>query len=521
MANDSLTVEQKLVLDVCMSYVKNKNFTLINKDLTSINWESVIQFCRQNKVLLIFHKLINKYIPDSAKNIFSDAISCYNSERQATLQELENIINNAETRRIDIIYIKGFVLSATLYDNVFFRDWGDIDLLVREEDTEKTVDLMLDLGYNQTIFGSVNVPPKEIKKKIEGAKHELIFYKMVESESVWAEVKNSTSGLAKRFINYFIESAIPIKIQNYNIKTFDLNHTFLHLIGNTYNNTEYFKGVYDLNLRDYMDLLLFIKQNNEEVNWMQIRELTNKYEMTHKVYSVLYNTKELISELIPEDLLELFDVKKNQFDNNNKHGEVVKWNSSFIFRLFNKAERIKEFTTLFLKKNISSENPNYKNRIILNNSTESKSFTIPNINDAEYGVEYFISKEESQICISLLLNQKIFIEENHVILFDFFVCSNNDFIRKTIVYTHVDYPLDDWFYENPIKYTSEKVLTDAKNRSLIKIYFSEDEFKGDQSNILSYKTSLYKKNQFIELLGYEYGNNDFFWLEENFGVIEV
>lgn len=79
--------------------------------------------------------------------------------------------------------------------------------------------------------------------------------------------------------------------------------------------------------------MLFIKQNKETINWTQISELASMYEMKHKVLSVLCNTNELIPEFIPNVVLKIFDVKTTSV--NHKYGEVVKWNSTFTFRLFN------------------------------------------------------------------------------------------------------------------------------------------------------------------------------------------
>ena len=56
-----------------------------------------------------------------------------------------------EQHNIPVIFFKGPVLAASTYGNILLRQNGDLDLLVRNEDFQQAIELIISQGYEQTI----------------------------------------------------------------------------------------------------------------------------------------------------------------------------------------------------------------------------------------------------------------------------------------------------------------------------------------------------------------------------------
>ncbi len=68
--------------------------------------------------------------------------------------ELLTILDAANKKSILIIPIKGFSIGEEYYKKFGFRPLSDIDLLIKEEELEKGIKLLCELGYEKNFFGA-------------------------------------------------------------------------------------------------------------------------------------------------------------------------------------------------------------------------------------------------------------------------------------------------------------------------------------------------------------------------------
>ncbi|OUL26880.1 hypothetical protein BV378_12205 [Nostoc sp. RF31YmG] len=116
-----------------------------------IDWEYLIQIAARNQVMLLLYWSLNTTCPDAfPKAILSQQRNLYYTNAQRNLfqtAELLKLLNLFEAHNILTIPFKGPVLAASAYGNLALRQFGDLDMLVQEQDIPKATDLLISQGY--------------------------------------------------------------------------------------------------------------------------------------------------------------------------------------------------------------------------------------------------------------------------------------------------------------------------------------------------------------------------------------
>ena len=116
----------------------------------NINWELFIQLLRKHR--LVSHIIKNKYTEECLPGTIYERIKHINvNQSKKTLLftgELFKIHEILNANNISHIFFKGSLLSLELYNDIGFRNFKDIDLLVSKKDVEKAVKLITDLNYS-------------------------------------------------------------------------------------------------------------------------------------------------------------------------------------------------------------------------------------------------------------------------------------------------------------------------------------------------------------------------------------
>lgn len=121
---------------------------LLQKD---IDWEYLIQIVSRNQVMPLLYWSLNTTCPDACPKATLSLLRnlCYTNAQRNLFQtaELLKILNLFEAHGIPAISFKGPVLAASAYSNIALRQFGDLDILVQEQDIPKATDLLISQGY--------------------------------------------------------------------------------------------------------------------------------------------------------------------------------------------------------------------------------------------------------------------------------------------------------------------------------------------------------------------------------------
>ncbi|MBV6623410.1 MAG: nucleotidyltransferase family protein [Rivularia sp. (in: Bacteria)] len=125
--------------------------TLVKQE---IDWQKLIKTANYHKLIPLLYQKLKRICPELVPN---EVLIQLKQEFQANAtrnlfitSELLKLLDLFESQQIHAIPIKGAVLAVCAYGNVAFRQFGDLDILVREEDAIKARDLLVSVGYEST-----------------------------------------------------------------------------------------------------------------------------------------------------------------------------------------------------------------------------------------------------------------------------------------------------------------------------------------------------------------------------------
>jgi hypothetical protein len=126
--------------------------SLISED---IDWTYLSRIARGHRMMPLLYRTLNSTCSDAVpKEILQELREHFyaNAGRNLFLtKELIKIVEFFEAHGIPSIPYKGPVLAASVYGNLAFREFGDLDILVRERDYPRAQRLLVDLGFRLTI----------------------------------------------------------------------------------------------------------------------------------------------------------------------------------------------------------------------------------------------------------------------------------------------------------------------------------------------------------------------------------
>lgn len=132
-----------------------------------LDWSSLVAFAEDHGVLGLVAALLVAYNENVIPLEHRDSVRAW--RRAQTLftmnltVEMFRLFDSFAAAGVEALVIKGPVLSARCYGDPGLRQYGDLDLIVRDKDILRATELMLSLGYE------ASVPVSAIKaKKVPG-----------------------------------------------------------------------------------------------------------------------------------------------------------------------------------------------------------------------------------------------------------------------------------------------------------------------------------------------------------------
>ncbi|WP_027085490.1 nucleotidyltransferase family protein [Cohnella panacarvi] len=348
----SLTIEQKVLLRTIRSILLEK--PIQNRDYIDVDWNAFLDLSKNHKVMPVIFKVVSPYIPPDYQSFWKEAYENHVSKINSILLALRDVTAILKKENIHFSVMKGLCLSVLLFDDIFARHTGDIDLLFNDRHSKQAFDLLSRHGYKSYI-GVDRADLCNIEQGLalqipfpllKGYRHHEYFemWKQFENHYVSVEIQRylHETIMCEDSIETFIRSNTQINIRDFQVPTMDLYHTFLCLCENADNDGSSEQPI----LRNMFDIAIFLKKFKTQIDWNRLSVLADHYKMGSIVHQTLSEVNDLFGEVMSHQFKTIESIQK------------WKWNLSIHDRIFTtpeeyERERLKQHQQKTIQKVIS------------------------------------------------------------------------------------------------------------------------------------------------------------------------
>jgi hypothetical protein len=205
--------------------------------------------------------------------------------------EFNRLFNSLHEAEIPVIVVKGAFLAEHVYRNIAARIIGDVDLIFKIKDIERSLELVKELGYANRLL------PLDSEQELS---HE---YGSPPSRPNSADLdihwglEATTSGFDIDTEGFW-ERSIPVLLADAPVRTLCPVDLLLHLCLHT-SYHHHFQG----GLRGLVDIREVIMHPPQPIDWDVFTRRSQEWRITRPVYFALRLTHELIGLPLPDGLL--------------------------------------------------------------------------------------------------------------------------------------------------------------------------------------------------------------------------
>jgi hypothetical protein len=150
--NNTLRPELRLLLHCARTRLETQRANQIKSLVENgIEWTYLIRMALGHGVMPLLYWTLHSTCPDAVPRAVLEQLQGHfyaNAGHNLLLtKELLKLLHLLDGQAIPAIPYKGPVLAASIYGNVTFREFGDLDILVRERDYKAVQHLLLGQGY--------------------------------------------------------------------------------------------------------------------------------------------------------------------------------------------------------------------------------------------------------------------------------------------------------------------------------------------------------------------------------------
>lgn len=306
-----ILLDQELLILLCSPRGSNKITNLLEGDF---NWDHLIQMSiNYGLVQLLYANLINDYadklpleVRAKLKNIFTANVA-HNMELTSEMLKILRLLRDVD---IPAIPFKGPVLATSCYGSYFLRQYGDIDILVKSQDSFKVKELLIaqnfrlteERGWQQSFIYN---PKPEIEIDLHWELAPLHFpFRHPDFEKLWQR-----------------REVMELNIEK--IDTFSTVDTLLILI------VQIAKGGYEANesLAHICDLAHLLYQQ-KDLSWGKLLQEVQDFQLERAFYIGLNLAIDIFGTLLPPE------VEKTLLEQNKKDPVIGIYVNQIKKRLF-------------------------------------------------------------------------------------------------------------------------------------------------------------------------------------------
>lgn len=290
-----------------------------------IDWDNLFEYASSHRLIPHLYWNLKTYqfaLPPNVFNKLTETFRTISNNNLLLLAELVKLTKLFENEGLEAIPYKGSVLSILAYNNLSFRQFGDIDLFIKSSDASLIKNVMLLNGYEL-------LRPIHIEDN---------YYKKFEQEYQFINKNNFSIIEIKWRIegNFF---SLPHNFEIIPNKLVHINSNNIHI--NTFSNIDHIlilcihAAKHDWNRLSWLcDISEFI--NSQEIDWFEILEKSSKMNIK-KILSInLILTMDLFDLKLPDNICRVITSDKSTIELSIRIKERILTNKSInLFEKFN------------------------------------------------------------------------------------------------------------------------------------------------------------------------------------------
>lgn len=309
--------------------------------------ESDYQLLERHKINLLFLKHLRCFKKVNDLNIskmkqYSNQLFVLQHLYSEYIDNVSKISKAFESQKIPYAVLKGFSIANDLYsfDNLIFREFVDIDILINNEDVAKVTRLLKENSFIQGKIRNDEIIPVQ--------RSEIIYWSL-NSHQLSEFVKNSKySSISPKYwlefdINTTIfeggqkQDPIPNSIILSHTQRLLPNKDSYRVLSPTYNLLQlcyhfYKDTVYELKkesrndyrLSKFCDIREFIIHFRKKIDWPEFIKLVNESNIGEQIYYVLWLVSSFYGDLRIEDILKAINrTRTYEIDKINWEGMLL------------------------------------------------------------------------------------------------------------------------------------------------------------------------------------------------------
>jgi hypothetical protein len=302
----------------CLGQASDSDLIAKLNSLSLKEWEVLWKHARNQHVPSLLFSRVKALQPTQPfpERILKEMRSVAINEAAIRIQQRYSISKLLEAFRsngIPVIVLKGAYLGEVIYRDFSLRSMVDIDLLVLKVDLDPTIEMLRDLGYSMKYVGmdpwngsdNMELPPfvkpDSLTVDIHWTLERPTTPYNIDVADLWNRAKETTVAGEK-------------------VKVLAPEDLFLHLcLHNAFHHQ------FAMGLRNLCDIREFLVYFNNALDWQQVLEQAQKWNVVRCIYLNLYLAQELLGANIPSNILE--QTKPTDFD--------PKIEETILERLFN------------------------------------------------------------------------------------------------------------------------------------------------------------------------------------------
>jgi len=233
--------------------------TCLSNECRNIDWDKLLLISLEQQIFPIIFSYVRHYVPSAYKLIY--AMSSINHKRAVdkAIEQSAELQGKFFAMSKRFAFIKGFIFSQYVYNDVYMRQFADIDILVHGRDLIDICHAMESLGYEDDLISKQKNARMHISDFAKNSHY------LSEHEKKFISLDKKTVDIKKTFaecnvfeIYEFISGKTTIDVHNCSFSTLNVHDTFIVLLENTYTNFFSHYGIEnDFTLRDLLDFYVF------------------------------------------------------------------------------------------------------------------------------------------------------------------------------------------------------------------------------------------------------------------------
>ncbi len=214
------------------------------------------------------------------------------------LDYFQNIADAFSKQSISIIALKGVYLSENLYHDIGLRQFSDIDLLVPEEDGEKCLAILENMGYRAASAIKIS--------KFVNSQFDVVHYApmVLNGVSIEIHIKLHRKGEKYNLITSEIwKNTIPAIVNKRNVFALGSNDLLIHLCVHLDKHFQMGKVQFTC----LCDITNMLNENEAGFNWETFTASCQLYKSEKVVFKYLVLINKYMNAPVPADLIEKYN----------------------------------------------------------------------------------------------------------------------------------------------------------------------------------------------------------------------